>query len=214
MSEQEYFEKALSDFTFDVASGGAIRHLADRGYPVAQIMKMLAFPTPYDRVQQTVWKHLLDQGKITLEEPAGGNPKPRYSYVVDYDAYGRSSFRRVTVKEQDIRKISWKEAHFESGRAGEFLTQLAEKCAINGEESAYVSCDFGLRMMRDPEGFEGMLRVLEEEQQAYIRGLPWERRMAWHRLDERMRKITARLQENAGYHGACYFAELGEKLRF
>lgn len=214
MSEQEYFEKALSDFTFDVASGGAIRHLADRGYTVAQIMKKLAFPTPYDRVQQTVWKHLLDQGQITFAEPAGANPQPQYAYVVDYDAYGRSSFRRVTIREQDVKKISWKETRFESRQAGDFLTCLAEKCAENGEESAYVSCDFGLRMKREPEGLAGMLRVLEEEQREYIQGLPWERRMTWHRLDERMRKITARLRENAGYHGACYFAKLEEKLHF
>jgi len=35
--KQEYFKKSLSDFTFDMASGGAIRHLADRGYTVEQI---------------------------------------------------------------------------------------------------------------------------------------------------------------------------------
>lgn len=214
MSGREYFEKALSDFTIDVASGGAIRHLADRGYTVAQIMKKLDFPTPYDRVQQTVWKYLLEKGQIVLAEPAGANPQPRYAYVVDYDAYGRSSFRRVTVKEQDTGEISWRETCFERGQAGDFWACLAEKCAENGEASAYVSCDFGLRMKRDPEGFAEMLRTLAEEQSEYIQGLPWERRMAWHRLDERMRKIMARLREKAGYHGICYFVRLGEKVHF
>ena len=36
-TQQKYLKKALSDFTFDVASGGAIRHLADRGYTVQEI---------------------------------------------------------------------------------------------------------------------------------------------------------------------------------
>ena len=35
----KYFEAALSDFVFDVAAGGAIRHLVDRGYSVEQMMK-------------------------------------------------------------------------------------------------------------------------------------------------------------------------------
>ena len=34
MSENRYFQKALSDFTYDAASGGAIRHLTDTGYTV------------------------------------------------------------------------------------------------------------------------------------------------------------------------------------
>ena len=29
MAENKYFQKALTDFAFDMASGGAIRHLAD-----------------------------------------------------------------------------------------------------------------------------------------------------------------------------------------
>ncbi len=29
MEKQTYFQTALANFTFDVASGGAIRHLAD-----------------------------------------------------------------------------------------------------------------------------------------------------------------------------------------
>ena len=34
--EQDYFNEALSNFMFDMASGGAIRHLADRGYRARQ----------------------------------------------------------------------------------------------------------------------------------------------------------------------------------
>ena len=50
--EQEYFKKALSDFALDAASGGAIRHLADRGYTANQIVRMLDFPTPFKTEQK------------------------------------------------------------------------------------------------------------------------------------------------------------------
>lgn len=68
--EHGYFDAALSDFMFDMASGGAIKHLADRGYSVDQIMNTLAFPTPRDRVEKTVYQHMLDTGmlKLSLEE--------------------------------------------------------------------------------------------------------------------------------------------------
>ncbi len=62
--EQEYFDAALSNFMFDMASGGAIRHLADRGYSVDQIVKTLAFPTPRDRVERTVYQHMMDTGML------------------------------------------------------------------------------------------------------------------------------------------------------
>ena len=70
--EQTYFQKALSDFVYDMASGGAIRHLADLGYTVRQIQEKLDFPTPYERIQRTVWKHLLDTGVIFPESPKHG----------------------------------------------------------------------------------------------------------------------------------------------
>ena len=49
MAEQEYFKNALSDFTYEAASGGAIRHLADLGYTVKQICEQLSFPTAISR---------------------------------------------------------------------------------------------------------------------------------------------------------------------
>ena len=47
---ERYFEAALSDFVFDVAAGGAIRHLTDRGYSVEQIMRELSYPVPRIKV--------------------------------------------------------------------------------------------------------------------------------------------------------------------
>ena len=90
--EQTYFQRALSDFVYDVASGGAIRHLADLGYTVKQIQEKLAFPTPYERIRNTVWKHLLDTGVIFRENPAGAEEKVEY-----VREYNQASFRRVTM---------------------------------------------------------------------------------------------------------------------
>lgn len=69
---KEYFETALSDFTFDVAAGGAIRHLVDRGYSVEQMMKELSYPVPRTRVEKAVYRYMTESGillkKLPLEE--------------------------------------------------------------------------------------------------------------------------------------------------
>lgn len=62
MSEQDYFKNALSDFTFEAACGGAIRHLADLGYTVSQIKEQLAFPLPWKRCGKRYGSTCLTQG--------------------------------------------------------------------------------------------------------------------------------------------------------
>lgn len=64
-----YFEEALSDFMFDVAAGGAIRHLVDRGHSVCQIMKELDYPVPRARVEQAVYRYLKESGILLSELP-------------------------------------------------------------------------------------------------------------------------------------------------
>lgn len=100
--EQTYFQSALSDLVFDVASGGAIRHLTDLGYTVRQIQEKLDFPTPYERIQRTVWRHLTDRGIILSER----QEPEKVEYVREYDSYGRASFRRVTVQEDPPKPVS------------------------------------------------------------------------------------------------------------
>lgn len=95
--EQTYFQNALSDFTFDVACGGAIRHLTDMGGTVRQIQERLDFPVPLERVRNAVWKRLTDTGVISSEGLEQG--KERADYVREYDSYGRVSFRRVAAAE-------------------------------------------------------------------------------------------------------------------
>lgn len=213
MERQEYFRQALANFTFETASGGAIRHLADHGYTVGEISKRLDFPTPFDRIQNTVWKHFLDKGILLLDEPGTGMEQKAYDFVAEYDRYGRKSFRRVTVQGYGGEPIQWTETVFCEERDGMLSAYLLKRCDTNQKTSAYVSCDFGLRSRREPERFGQVLEVLEKPEQDYIRGLPWERRMVYHSLDERMRRIVARLYENGEYQGWCYFTDAKEKVR-
>lgn len=65
-----YFEAALSDFVFDVAAGGAIRHLVDRGYSVEQIMRELSYPVPRAKVEKAVYRHLTESHILLAKLPA------------------------------------------------------------------------------------------------------------------------------------------------
>lgn len=211
MAKQDYFKEALSNFTHEAASGGAIRHLADLGYSVEQITKRLSFPTPYERVQKTVWEHLFDAEVLLAAEPGSENQQEKVTYVKDYDKYGRISFRRVASKNSAAGAVFWKEYRYTEAKDGDLPVYISNKCRENGEETAYVSCDFGLRM-RDFPVFTASLAALEEGHREYILGLPWEEKVVYHRLNQKMREIIADLHKNGGYHGTCYFMKLGEKV--
>lgn len=172
---KEDFRQALSDFTFDVASGGAIRHLTDLGYTVKQIQEQLDFPTPIARIQEGVWKRLVDTGVILLEEPLRQEPKEKVNYVREYDSYGKASFRRVV------------ETNPQPETAGAFLV-----------------CEFGLLQYRDEEKYRKVLGALDERQAEYIDGLPWPLKKVWHRADERMLEIERRLCAAGLEQGACH----------
>lgn len=64
-----YFEAALSDFVFDVAAGGAIRHLVDRGHSVEQIMKELDYPVPRAKVEKAVYRYMTETGMLIAKLP-------------------------------------------------------------------------------------------------------------------------------------------------
>ncbi len=212
-TQQKYLKKALSDFTFDVASGGAIRHLADRGYTVQEISKMLDFPTPFERIQRTVWEHFLTQGILRLEEPGKETEQEKYEYVTDYDAFGRKSFRRVFLGPRVLEPVIWREISTDIEKKDRFSDYLKEKCEENGRDFSYVSCDFGLQSRREPEAFIRRIQQLPLPLQEYILGLPWERRLVYHQLDHRMREIVNNLFAGGEYPGMCYFLKTGEKLR-
>lgn len=215
MSEQDFFKSALADFTFEAASGGAIRHMADLGYTVKQITEQLSFPTPYERVQKAVWERLLETGVLLLEEPGSGK---RYQaapvYVVDHDKYGRASFRRARVAEEAPERVLWRERTFDEKRDGRPEAFLAEKCAQNGGENSFLYCDFGSRMAKEPALLQRRLQALDKRQRDYIYGLFQGQGDCYHRLDGRMREIAARMFEYGEYHTVCYFMKSEEKFVF
>ena len=93
MSQSE-FDRALANFINDVASGDAVRHMADQGLSVSEIAARLQFPTEKKRVAEMVWKHYLDTGRILLTPP-GTEPIRKVSYVRDEGEFGRTSLRQV-----------------------------------------------------------------------------------------------------------------------
>lgn len=210
MAEQDYFRNALSDFTFETASGGAIRHLTDLGYTVKQISEKLTYPTPYERVRRTVWQRLIDTQVVLLQEPGSGRNPGKTSYTVEHDRFGRASFRMEQTPADNSGHVHWKERRYSDESCGSLAVYLADMCSVSGEDGAYISCDFGLR---DRDGnLEMAMKVLNERQRDYITGLMWEDRICYHRLDGRMREIAVKLYDNGYYRGYCYFIRQGEKI--
>lgn len=212
MSEQEYFKNALSDFTHEAARGGAIRHLADLGYTARQITDRLTYPTPYERVRKTVWKHLIDTGVVLTREPGSGHPQGKATYTVAHGKYGRASFRLEQTPVISAEPVRWKERSYSEDKCGNLAVYLADKCSECGEDKAYISCDFGLQIRDNQDKFAAAMQVLNERQKEYILGLLWEEQICYHRLDGRMREIVVRLYANGYYHGYCYFFKSGEKV--
>lgn len=212
MSEQEYFKNALVNFTHEVASGDAICHLADLGYTVTQMKEQLAFPTSYERIQKTVWEHFCNTEVLLLAEPGSGKQQEKFTYVKDYDKYGKASFRRVILQTNSTEAIHWNEYYFSKSNHETLAAYLTEKCSENGEDTAYISCDFGLLRSKEPDLLEKAMQTLEEHQRDYILGLPWEKKTVYHRLNQQMREIVSRLYENGNFHGNCYFIKTGEKI--
>ena len=212
MDKQDYFRNALSDFTFEAASGGAIRHLADLGYTVKQICERLTYPTPYERVRGTVWQHLLDTQTVLTQEPGSGSRQGKAEYKVQHDKYGRASFRMEKAPTGRSGPIHWKERRYSEETCGSLAVYLADKCNVNGEDEAYATCDFGMRDKREDGSLETAMGILNERQREYISGLLWENKTCYHRLDGRMREIVVRLYTNGYYHGYCYFLKQEEKV--
>ena len=214
MSEQDYFRDALSDFTYEAASGGAIRHLTDLGFTTKQIAAKLTYPTPYERVRKTVWQQLIDTQVVLTQEPGSGKQlkKTAHQYKVVHDKYGRASFRMEAATADSSELIRWKERRYNKETCGSLAVYLADKCIVNGEDQSYISCDFGLHDKKEDGSFEAAMKTLNERQREYIQGLLWENRICYHRLDQRMREIMAKLYVNGYYHGYCYFMKQAEKV--
>lgn len=200
MAEQEYFKSALSDFTYEAASGGAIRHLADLGYTVKQISGQLSFPTPFARVQKTVWQRLLDTGVLLMEEPGSGQGlnRGKAGYAMERDKYGRTSFRLVAPKEGGTKAggekdnvICWKERRF--GDSG--------NVAASGQKRQFIG-----RKDRDDRTDSRQKRTLSTSGKAGVTDGERGRRLAVYLADK--------CRENGGEaYISCRFGELCSRDR-
>ncbi len=75
-----YFEKSLSNFIHDVAGGDAIRHLVDQGYSISQIQERMDYPFPQKRLEDAVWKYMLDSRLILQGSPGEETGAKRISF--------------------------------------------------------------------------------------------------------------------------------------
>jgi hypothetical protein len=202
-----FFQDALSNFTHDAASGGAIAHLAELGYTPQEIKEMLDFPTPYERVQESYWKYLLENQIIVENSSELGRRKERVRFVTDHDSYGRTSFRKVVEQEKGENLVTdtaaFQKITYTPGIYGAFPSFLNGYCT----KEAYVSCDFGLRNYEFPD-------ALTEKQRQYMEGVPWKRKVVWHLLNQRMKEILAVLQEQSSYHGSILLLQKREEIMF
>lgn len=232
--EGDVFRNALSGFAFEAACGGAIRHLADSGCTAKQIAERLDFPVSGTQIRTALYKHLCDTCVLLEQSPEEGMPEAKPEYVLEYDSYGKPSYRRKSsVKEPGSLTGSgtegavWKETIFGSedvpaglssqgkrsgvdgspGRGAALSAYLTKRCSRKGT-CAYLSCDFGIPDSPEAKG----IRLLNGRQQEYLEGILWPRRRIYHRLDHRIKEILCSLYGQGYYEGICFFPEAREKL--
>ncbi len=138
------FQKALSDFTFDAACGGAIRHLADSGCTVKQIMERLAWPVSEERVRQVLYRHLCDTGVILEKPPEEGLPEAKPEYVLEYDSYGKPSYRRKSAPDgggasSGPSTMVWEEKRYRCQPAADSSGKGRWKGSGSGREKGFGS---------------------------------------------------------------------------
>ena len=199
-----YFKEALTQFSQDVASGGAIRHLTDIGYTARQIVDALDFPTPYAVVQRVMWEHLTDSGVILLDEPGSKPRTKKGAFVKEYGQYGRVSFRRLSEPCDAAPEICWQEYRYQPFM-GDMRSFLRTKCEKNGETNAYVSLE--------PGRYRKERWELGSDSAEYLAGLPGEVGLIYHQLGGRMQRILCELYDQGAYEGTLYFVGLQEKVR-
>lgn len=207
-----YFEEALSDFTHDVASGGAIRHLVDLGYSTDQIMRRLDFPTPRARVEQTVYRYMTESGLLLEQLPV---PEEELETVY-LPGKIRTEESRAQVRMSEESRIGamlrpWLPGKRRPGTARrqkicDFLREAIER---DGEENSYMACPFGMWRRDRERRLNEAFACLTGREREYLLGIPWPMGMAYHRLNGRMTEISMQLACESGMQLAFYFLRSG-----
>ncbi len=235
MDKPNYFQSALSSFVTEAACGGAVRHLADLGYTLDQIVARLDYPAPRTKVQRIMMEYLYESHVLLREEPPKSWPVGKAQYIQEQDAYGRRTMRKIRndyisqfemtdVPEMTVlpqKPFLWKELVYDRGRDGKLTELLHRKCKENGESLSYISCPFG-ELDIDPDSRNGerrntktveeVMSCLNGRQREYLQGIRWDQPVLYHRLDQRMREIAGKLYEAKVYGGVCYFIAIQEKI--
>ena len=55
--DKSIFNRALHNFTFDVAARGGIRHLYNLGLSPEEIRKELSYPLPIERIEREIMEY-------------------------------------------------------------------------------------------------------------------------------------------------------------
>lgn len=170
-----YFEAALSDFVFDVAAGGAIRHLVDRGHSVDQITKELDYPVPRAKVEKAVFRYMSESEILTAMLPNMNTDK-----IISINF----------LKGSDIRM---------------FCERLDENIKKYGVQNSYMECPFGNWIKNDESRLQQVMSCLNSREKEYILGIKWEQNVMYHRLNERMREIAVKLASHTNEEWKFYF---------
>jgi hypothetical protein len=182
-------------------------------------------------VREAYLKWLLDKKIIVENKAEFGRRQEKRHFKTEYDAYGHKSFRLVVEQGEEDMTESDPEK-FENvcfapdvhGCFGDFL-----KCYCCGDSNgntgkvsasevrnAYAACDFGLRAKRSSEEYAAFLAPLEKEPRLlhYVEDIPWQRKVVWHLLDDRMRGIISILYEQSSYHGTILLFHKRQQIQF
>ncbi|QFJ55117.1 hypothetical protein [Pseudobutyrivibrio xylanivorans] len=155
------FNEALGNFITDFAGGGAVRHLADSGLSVSEIVSRLDYPLPKEKVASMVWEHYVNTGVICLSEPKSTVEK--ISYVKEQDSFGKTSMRRV-VEIIDISDVKYVKLDFGKRiyqNKAEFEKSLAE---LSARDRDYI--------LDMPWPLTDVYHILDERMKRIKRSLP------------------------------------------
>ncbi|MBQ8912693.1 MAG: hypothetical protein IJ054_01435 [Lachnospiraceae bacterium] len=182
MSNSNYFNQALHDMVFENACGAAIKRLADKSFPISYIVKELDYPISFERVQKYVWQYYIDNktliyldDKTDYTETNGiiiiNEHRIKKTYIKEHGNYGKATFRQVIIDE----------------------TSSPNNRLENITERKYIACNFGVLKNNNPSEYEHLLKKLYFEDKSYIKDLPWNNKLIYHILNDRMLSIIKSL---------------------
>ena len=214
MSEEKYFEKALSDMKDSFAGKDGIKHLAELGYSVRQIQASLDFPFPLDKIGRVLWDHYRSEEIILQKAPGSGAGSVKVHYIKQTDAYGKQSFIKVQGDDK-AESLSYKKVIYHDGHDIFSPVDRNEKRKVKMflEENStcgpdYVSFDFGRLKTRNGAEWRSLLSSLSADDRDYLEVMPWESSLTgvYHLIDDRVIRILEALEGTGYLPGVFYFA--------